>query len=154
MQNCGLTREKIGSSLTIKQTRGGCLLLELPKGSSSTNAAKAIASAMHSKLGDSVGKVVQLGVQVEVEVLDIDAAATASEVLEALRNAISGQDYPAAAYVTDGGRDRGRHPHRVLRTDGASAQIAKLPSEHHGAQSSATMVGAPATGSPGYRSVG
>jgi len=95
VRNCGLTREEIGTSVTMRQTRDGCLLLELPKGSSSTKAAKTIASAMSSKLDDSVGKVVQLGVQVEVEMLDIDAAATASEVLEALRNAIPGQDDPA-----------------------------------------------------------
>ncbi|XP_016660926.1 uncharacterized protein LOC107884060 [Acyrthosiphon pisum] len=85
----------------MRQTRDGCLLLELPKGSSSMKAAKTIASAMSSKLGDSVGKVVQLGVQVEVEVLDIDATATASEVLEALRHAIPGQDDPAARIDRD-----------------------------------------------------
>lgn len=101
VRNCGLTREEIGTSVTMRQTRGGCLLLELPKGSSSTKAAKTIALAMHSKLGDSVGKVVQLGVQVEVEVLDIDAAATASEVLEALRDAIPGQDDPAGKIDRD-----------------------------------------------------
>lgn len=101
VRNCGLTREEIGTSVMMRQTRDGCLLLELPKGSSSTKAAKIIASAMSSKLGDTVGKVVQLGVQVEVEVLDIDAAATASEVLEALRNAIPGQDDPTGKIDRD-----------------------------------------------------
>lgn len=101
VRNCGLTREEIGTSVTMRQTRDGCLLLELPKGSSSTKAAKKIASAMSSKLGDTVGKVVQLGVQVEVEVLDIDAAATASEVLEALRNAIPGQADPSVMIDRD-----------------------------------------------------
>jgi len=37
----------------------------------------------------------QLSLQVEVEVLDIDAATTGQEVLEALRNAIPWQDDPA-----------------------------------------------------------
>ncbi|XP_022182349.1 uncharacterized protein LOC111042136 [Myzus persicae] len=52
-------------------------------------------------LGDSLGKVLQLGVQVEVEVLDIDAAATATEVLEALRNVIPGQDDPTVSIDRD-----------------------------------------------------
>lgn len=80
----------------MRQMRDGCLLLELPKGASSTSAAKKIVSAMTSSLGNSVGKVQQLGLQVEVEVLDIDAAATAQEVLDALRDAIPWQDDPAA----------------------------------------------------------
>jgi len=50
---------------------------------------------MSDRLGQSVGKVHQLGVMGEVEVLDIDAAATGQEVLEALRNVIPGQDDPA-----------------------------------------------------------
>jgi len=49
---------------------------------------------MSQKLSDSVRNVLQLGIQVEVEVLDIVAATTATEVLEALRNAIPGQDDP------------------------------------------------------------
>jgi len=96
VRNCGLSREDIGTNVTMRQTRDGCLLLELPKGASSTSAAKNIVSAMSSRLGNSVGKVQQLGLQVEVEVLDIDATATAQEVLEALRDAIPGQEDPAA----------------------------------------------------------
>jgi len=96
VRNCGLSREDIGTNVTMRQTRDGCLLLELPKGASSTSAAKKIVSAMTSRLGNSVGKVQQLGLQVEVEVLDIDAAATAQEVLDALRDAIPGQEDPAA----------------------------------------------------------
>jgi len=60
----------------MRQTRDGSLLLELPKGASSTTAAKNIVSAISARLGESVGRVQQLGLQVEVEVLDIDAAAT------------------------------------------------------------------------------
>lgn len=101
VRNCGLTREEIGSNVTMRQTRDGCLLLELPKGGNSTAAAKHIVSAMSRKLGDSVGKVLQLGVLVEVEVLDIDGAATATEVLEALRDAIPGQQDPAAKIDRD-----------------------------------------------------
>ncbi|XP_060871314.1 uncharacterized protein LOC132945557 [Metopolophium dirhodum] len=80
----------------MRQTRDGSLLLELPKRASSTTAVKNLVSAMSDRLGQSIGKVHQLGVQVEVEVLDIDAAATSQEVLEALRNAIPGQDDPTS----------------------------------------------------------
>jgi len=101
VRNCGLTREEIGTNVTMRQTRDGCLLLELPKGGNSITAAKRIVSAMSLRLGDSVGKVLQLGVLAEVEVLDIDAAATATEVLEALRDAIPGQEDPEAKIDRD-----------------------------------------------------
>lgn len=96
VRNCGLSRDEIGASVSMRQTRDGSLLLELPKGTSSVTAAKKLVSAMSDSLGSSVGKVQQLGIQVEVEVLDIDASATGQEVLEALRNAIPGQEDPAA----------------------------------------------------------
>jgi len=44
-------------------------------------AAKSIAAALSTSLGDSVGRVSQLGVQVEVEVLDLVTMSTAAEVL-------------------------------------------------------------------------
>lgn len=87
--------------MTMRQTRDSSLLLELPKGASSTSAAKNIASVMSDRLGATVGKVQQLGIQVEVEVLNINAAATGQEVLEALRNAIPGQDDPASRVDRD-----------------------------------------------------
>ncbi|XP_060845167.1 uncharacterized protein LOC132924736 [Rhopalosiphum padi] len=80
----------------MRETRDGSLLLELAKGSKSASAAKSIAAAISAKLGDSVGKVSQLGVQTEVEILDLDAVSTAGEVLEALRSAIPDQDDSAA----------------------------------------------------------
>jgi len=89
----------------MRETRDGALLLELPKGAKSAVAAKSIAEALGSKLGDSVGRVSQLGVQVEVEVLDLDAVSTAAEVLEALRAAIPGDDDPATAAERDTVRD-------------------------------------------------
>ncbi|KAL5236647.1 hypothetical protein ACI65C_004057 [Semiaphis heraclei] len=67
----------------MRETCDGSLLLELPKGSKLVSAAKSIAAAISEKLGDSVGKVSQLGVQVEVEVLDLDAVSSTAEVLEA-----------------------------------------------------------------------
>jgi len=85
----------------MRQTKGGCLVLEFPKGGSATADAKRMTTAVSNKLGDYVGKVLQLGVQVQVEVLDIDAATTTQEVLEALRNAIPGQDDPAAKVDRD-----------------------------------------------------
>ncbi|XP_060860572.1 uncharacterized protein LOC132942118 [Metopolophium dirhodum] len=85
----------------MRQTRDGSLLLELPKGASSTTAARNLVSAMSNRLGQAIGKVHQLGIQVEVEVLDIDAAATGQEVLEALRNAIPGQDDPTSKVDRD-----------------------------------------------------
>lgn len=48
-----------------------------------------------------MGKIFQLGVQVEVKVLHINAAATATEVLEALRHAILGQDDPTVRIDRD-----------------------------------------------------
>jgi len=47
-------------------------------------------------LGDTVSKVLQLGAKAEFEILDLDVAATAMEVLDALREAIPGGDDPAA----------------------------------------------------------
>lgn len=40
--NCGLSRDDIGANVTMRQTRDGNLLLELPKGANSTSAAKNI----------------------------------------------------------------------------------------------------------------
>jgi len=48
--------------------------------------------AISNKLGDFVGKVLQLGVQVEVEILDLDAVSSTDEVLEVIRAAIPEQD--------------------------------------------------------------
>ncbi|KAF0724115.1 CCHC-type domain-containing protein [Aphis craccivora] len=79
----------------MRETRDGRLLLELPTSANSGSAAKTITSTISNKLGDTVGKVLQLGVNVDVEVLDLDAAATAAEVLEALRAAISESEDPA-----------------------------------------------------------
>jgi len=93
---CGLSASDIGANVTMRETRDGSLLLELAKGAKSASAAKTIYSAISTQLGDSVGKVSQLGVQTEVEILDLDAVSTAAEVLEALRSAIPGQDDPAA----------------------------------------------------------
>ncbi|KAL4082663.1 hypothetical protein QTP88_029724 [Uroleucon formosanum] len=94
---CGLTAQELGASVSMRKTRDGSLLLELPKGAKSASTAKSIAEALGSKLGDSVGKVSQLSVQVQVEVLDLDAVSTAADVLEALRAAIPGENDPAAA---------------------------------------------------------
>lgn len=94
VRSCGLTTQDLGTSVSMRETRDGSLL---PKGAKSAAAAKTIAEALGSKLGDSVGRVSQLGVQVEVEVLDLDAVSSAAEVLEALRAAIPGENDPAAA---------------------------------------------------------
>lgn len=71
-------------------------MLELAKASKSAAAAKTIAQAIHAKLRDSVGKVSQLGVQTEVEILDLDSVSTAAEVLEAppFRERMSQQQQP------------------------------------------------------------
>jgi len=66
--------------------------MELPRGEKSAAAAKKIASAFSEKLGSEVGRISQLGVLVDVEVLDLDACATAFEVLEALRAAVPGEE--------------------------------------------------------------
>jgi len=97
LRSSGLSAQDIGANVTMRQTRDGCLLMELAKGAKSGAAAKNIASAISAKLGDSVGKVIQLGVQVEVEILDLDAVSSAAEVLEALRAAIPGDDPAAVA---------------------------------------------------------
>ncbi|KAL4091787.1 hypothetical protein QTP88_026421 [Uroleucon formosanum] len=97
VRSCGLTAQDMGASVTLRETRNGGLLLELPKGAKSSSAAKMIATMLSGKLGDSVGKVSQLDVQVEIEVLDLDAVSSAAEILEALRAAIPGQDNPVIA---------------------------------------------------------
>jgi len=97
LRSSGLSAQELGASVAMRQTRDGCLLLELAGGVRTDAAAKKIASTISARLGDSVGKVVQLGAQVEVEVLDLDAASSAAEVLEALRAAIPGDEPTAAA---------------------------------------------------------
>ncbi|CAH1736171.1 unnamed protein product [Aphis gossypii] len=95
VRSCGLSAKDIGVNVKMRETKDGSLLLELPTSANSGSAAKTITSTISNKLGDTVGKVLQLGVNVEVEVLDLDAAATAAEVLEALRAAIPGGEDPA-----------------------------------------------------------
>ncbi|KAL4107960.1 hypothetical protein QTP88_018229 [Uroleucon formosanum] len=92
----------MGASVTLREARDGALLLELPKRSKPSSAANSIATALSGKLGDSVGKVSQLGVQVEIKVLDLDAVSSAADVLEALRAAIPGQDDPEIAAEREG----------------------------------------------------
>jgi len=62
----------------MRETRDCCLLMELAKGVKSTTATKTI--AISCKLGDSVGKVLQLDVQKEI--FDLDAASSADMVLQ------------------------------------------------------------------------
>jgi len=52
VRSCGLTAQELGASVTMRETRDGALLLELPKGAKSAAAAKSIAEALGSKLGD------------------------------------------------------------------------------------------------------
>ncbi|XP_050066461.1 uncharacterized protein LOC126555603 [Aphis gossypii] len=101
VRSCGLSRSDIGTNVNMRETKDGSLLLELPGGSGSGPALKKITSAISAKLGDSVGKVLQLGAKAEVEILDLDAAATATEVLVALREAIPGGEDPAARAERD-----------------------------------------------------
>jgi len=82
----------LGTSLSMRETKDGSLLMELPKGGGSALAAKKIASAFSARLGEGIGRISQLGVLVDVEVLDLDACATATEVLDALRAAVTGAD--------------------------------------------------------------
>ncbi|KAL4082655.1 hypothetical protein QTP88_029716 [Uroleucon formosanum] len=96
VSSCGFNVKDLGASVSMRETRDGSLLLELPKGAKSSAAAKTIAEALGTKLGDSVGRVSQLGVQVEIEVLDLDAVSSAAEVLEALRASVPGGDDPTA----------------------------------------------------------
>jgi len=72
VRTCDLLAQDFGSNITMRETRDESLLLELAKGSKSAAAAKTIAAAISAKLGDSVGKVSQLSVQTEVEILDLD----------------------------------------------------------------------------------
>jgi len=96
VRSCGLSAQDIGANVTMRETKDGCLLMEVAKGAKSGAATISIASAITAKLGDAVGKVIQLSVQADVEVFDLDAVSTAAEVLEALRAAIPGGDDPAA----------------------------------------------------------
>jgi len=127
VHSCGLTAQELGSSVSMRETRDGSLLLELPKGAKSAAATKAIAEALGNKLGDSVGSVSQLGVQVEVEVLDLDAVSTAAEFLEALLAAIPGDNESAAAAEREAICDVRIWPVR------ASQQIASAKMSHYAA---------------------
>lgn len=69
----------------MRKSRDGHLLVELAKGARSEEAAGKFGAAIHKELG-----VAQLGVFTELEIVDIDAAATKEEVLEAVRSVIPG----------------------------------------------------------------
>jgi len=56
VRSCGLTAQDLGSSVCMRETRDGSLLLELLKGAKSTAATKAIVEALGNKLGDSLGE--------------------------------------------------------------------------------------------------
>jgi len=105
VRSCGLSRTDIGANVKMRETKDGSLLMELSGGVSSGLAAKKITSAISTKLGNTVGKVLQLGVNAEVEILDLDATATALEVLDALREAIPGGDDPTARAERDNIQD-------------------------------------------------
>lgn len=96
VRSCGLSRDDIGASVSMRETKDGSLLLELPSSTHSGSAAKKITSSISARLGDIMGKVLQLRVHMEVEIFDLDAAATASEVLEALQAAIPEGDDSAS----------------------------------------------------------
>jgi len=69
----------------LKKTRTGDLLVELTGGDKSAAATEKLRDVLAHSLGTSVGAVTSLGVITEVEIVDIDAAASSAEVLEALR---------------------------------------------------------------------
>lgn len=77
-------------SIKLRRTRDGHLLVELPKSKDAEAAAGRLGTEISTKLGERVGAVAQLGSFVEMEVVDIDAAADRAEVLAAVRSAIPG----------------------------------------------------------------
>lgn len=89
----GISPEKVGAKVkVVRMTREGHVLLELTQGAASHAAATKLKDEIVAKLGSNVGAVTQLGQVVEVEVVDIDAAADREEVLSALQAAVPGGD--------------------------------------------------------------
>lgn len=83
--------EGFGTRVTaMKKTRTGNLLVELEKTQNSTVALDKFRNELSSKLGENTGTVTKLSSMVTLEVLDIDAAATTTEVLQAVRNEVPG----------------------------------------------------------------
>ncbi|KAE9533973.1 hypothetical protein AGLY_008709 [Aphis glycines] len=62
IHSCGLSRADIGANVKMRKTRDGCVLLELPTSANSGTATRTITAAIGNKLGDTVGKVLQLEV--------------------------------------------------------------------------------------------
>jgi len=89
-----LASQDLGASITMRETLD--LLLELAP----SVAAKSIAVALSTRLGDSVGIVTQLSVQVEI--LDLDYVSATTEVLEALRATTPGENDPIVVAKRDG----------------------------------------------------
>jgi len=81
----------------MRETQDGSLLMELPRGDKSAAAAKKIAAAFSERLGSDIGRISQLGVFIDVEILDLDTCATADDVLEALRDAVTSEDNASLA---------------------------------------------------------
>lgn len=94
----GLNPADFGAKVTsMRQTRGGHLIVELGKGVKSELAAGRLGAAITEKIGDRVGGVAHLGQYTDLEVIDIDAIADKDEVLTAIRLAIPGDANDPAA---------------------------------------------------------
>lgn len=89
----GLNPTEFGAKVTsMRQTRSGHVLVEMGKGTKSELAAGKLRTAISEKLGERVGGVVHLSQYTEIEIVDLDAIADKTEVLDAVRSAILGDE--------------------------------------------------------------
>jgi len=96
-KSSGLKPEEMREQINrMKKTKRGDLLFELKKGAEIKSAQK-LSSEISGKLGAAAAEVVPLRLMVDIEIVDIDAAADQVEVLEAIRAAIAGGNDDAAA---------------------------------------------------------
>lgn len=70
-------------------TRESHVLVEFHKGAEASKAADRIKRKVEEKLANRVGPVYRLGQPIEVKIVDVDPTASAGEVFQALRVAIS-----------------------------------------------------------------
>lgn len=94
----------VGTKVTaMRKTKNGDLLVELTKGRKAAAASQPLQQALAERLGDRAAAVTRLCQQVDLEVVDLDAAATVEEVADAIRSAIAGanEDPTVTAQLRD-----------------------------------------------------
>lgn len=87
--NSGVNIADLGAPVkSMRQTRGGNLIMEFERGAKAEAAAVKLRSLLTAKIADKVGNIFNLGTSSEIEIVDIDAVAEREEIEAALDKAV------------------------------------------------------------------